>query len=137
MDAHRVEHDLVAHLRGEQLGHARLDVGAPPRVLAARGLHGQEARRLDLRRHVGELELDRLQLGELPAERLAPAGVRHRELVGAPRGADRAGRDVHAPDLDARHHLLEAAADARLAAEHRARGHAVARRRMPVESMPR
>src|SRR5881398_2843937 len=58
MDAERVLHDLLAGLGGEQLRHAGLEVGALAGVLQARGLAGEEARGLDLGRHVRELELD-------------------------------------------------------------------------------
>src|SRR3982074_1772156 len=48
------------------------------RVLLARRLVDQQPRRLDLGAHVGELALDRLELGDRPAERLALLGVAER-----------------------------------------------------------
>ena len=52
----------------------------------------QQARGVDLGGHVGELELDRLVLGDRLAERLALLGVFERELQGALRDARRRGR---------------------------------------------
>src|SRR3954452_17652821 len=64
VDAERVLHDLLAGLRGEQLRHAGLEVRALAGVLEAGGLTGEEACGLHLGRHVRELELDRLVLGD-------------------------------------------------------------------------
>src|SRR5256714_9134072 len=64
VDAEGVLHDLLAGLRGEELGHARLEIGALTGVLEPGRLEGQEPRGLHLRGHVGELELDRLVLGD-------------------------------------------------------------------------
>src|SRR5688572_18547516 len=89
VDAERVLDDLLAGLRGEQLGHAGLEVGALPRVLHPRGLEREQARGLDLRRHVGELELDRLVVRDLAPEGLALLAVAQREL-------QRALSDAHA-----------------------------------------
>src|SRR3954452_21652364 len=69
VDAERVLDALLAGLGREQLRHPGLDVRALARVLHARGLEHQQPRRLDLGGHVGELELDRLVLGDRLAER--------------------------------------------------------------------
>src|SRR5262249_14321764 len=66
---------LLAGLGGEQLRHPGLEVGALAGVLHPRRLAGDQARRLDLGRHVGELELDRLVLGDRLAEGLALLAV--------------------------------------------------------------
>ena len=58
-------------LGGEELGHARLEVRARAGVLEPRGADRQQAGGVDLGRHVGELELDRLVLGDRAAEGLA------------------------------------------------------------------
>src|SRR6476469_7729927 len=71
VDAEALLDALLAGLRGEQLRHPRLEVGALAGVLQARGLAGEEAGGLHLGGHVGELELDRLVLGDRLAERLA------------------------------------------------------------------
>src|SRR5436305_1933814 len=88
VDAERVLHDLLAGLRGEQLRHAGLEVGALAGVLQPRGLAGEEACRLHLGGHVRELELDRLVLRDRLAEGLALLGVAQRELEGALGDAD-------------------------------------------------
>jgi hypothetical protein len=81
-----------------------------PESFSLRGHDHHLVRGLDLGRHVGEPEQDRLVLDELLAERLALLGVGDAELerpaghAAGPRG------DVDAADLDAVHHLVEALA---------------------------
>src|ERR1700709_2013080 len=76
VDAEALLDALLAGLRGEQLGHPGLEAGARAGVLHPRRLAGDEAGGLDLGRHVGELELDRLVLGDRLAEGLsAPPGT--------------------------------------------------------------
>src|SRR5258707_8702533 len=75
VDAEALLDALLAGLRGEQLGHPGLEIGALTGVLHASGFAGDEAGGLDLRRHVGELELDRLVLGDRLAEGLALLAV--------------------------------------------------------------
>src|ERR687896_1875586 len=94
VDAERVLDDLLAGLRREQLRHAGLEVRALAGVLHPRRLEREQARRLDLGRHVGELELDRLVLGDRLAERLALLAVAQRQLERALGYADSAGRHV-------------------------------------------
>ena len=81
----------------------------------------------DLGAHLRELQLDLLLLGDRLAERLALLGVADRPAsnahVATPR---RAGRHVHAAELDRRDELLEALPDALLASEHRVGGDAEA-----------
>src|SRR6478752_7090268 len=55
VDAEAVLDALLAGLGGEQLRHPRLQVGALAGVLQPRRFAGEEPRRLDLGRHVGEL----------------------------------------------------------------------------------
>ena len=55
---------LLAHLAGEELGHPGLQVAALAAVLLGGGLVGQQPRGLDRRRHVRQLELDRLEGGD-------------------------------------------------------------------------
>src|SRR5918997_1253830 len=80
VDAEALLDAEAAGLGGEQLRHAGLELGALAGVLQPRGLAGQQAGGLDLGRHVGELELDRLVLGDRLAERLALLRVTQREL---------------------------------------------------------
>src|SRR3954452_18517038 len=82
---------LLARLRGEQLRHPSLQVGALAGVLHPGRLAGEQARGLDLGRHVGELELDRLMLGDRLAEGLSLLAVAEGELQGALGDADAAG----------------------------------------------
>src|SRR5438132_1418506 len=89
----RLGDDLETGLRGEQLGHAALDVGPLPGVFLARRIIRQEARGLDLRRHVGELELDRLVLPDGHAERVSLLRVFDGQLERAVSPADAAPRD--------------------------------------------
>ena len=69
-----------------------LDVGALARLLALGRVAREQARRLELRRHVGELQLDRLVLGDRLAHRAPLLRVRER---GVERGARHA--DARAP----------------------------------------
>ena len=63
--------DALGHLAGEQLGHRRFLQARLAGVRSARRVPDQLARRLDLRRHVGEPELHRLVLEDRLAEALA------------------------------------------------------------------
>jgi hypothetical protein len=104
-----------------------LEVGALAGVLHARGLQRQQPRGLDLGGHVGELELDRLVLGDRLAERLALLRVAEPELERALGDADAAGGDVDPADLERVHHLREALVEpGLLAAEDHLGGAAVA-----------
>src|SRR5215210_6734297 len=94
VDPERLLHDLLAGLRGEQLGHPGLEVRALAGVLHARGLQREQSRGLDLGGHVGELELDRLVLRDRLAEGLALLGVAQGELESALGDAHPAGRNV-------------------------------------------
>src|SRR3954471_15300181 len=80
VDAEALLDALLAGLGGEQLGHPGLEVGALAGVLHPRRFAGDEAGGLDLRRHVGELELDRLVLGDRLAEGFALLAIAERQL---------------------------------------------------------
>src|SRR5918998_4498483 len=54
----------LGSLGGEHLGHARLPPEGPPLILQPRGLEHQVAGELYLHRHVSELELYGLKLGD-------------------------------------------------------------------------
>src|SRR5436190_15000755 len=119
VDAEALLDALLAGLGGQELGHPGLEVGALAGVLHPRRLAGDEPGGLDLGRHVGELELDRLVLGDRLAEGLALLAVAQRQLQGTLGDADAAGGDVDPANLERVHHLHEALADPRLlAAEH-------------------
>src|SRR5215210_3774141 len=116
VDSERLLDDLLAGLRREQLGHAGLEVRALAGVLHPGRLQREQARRLDLRRHVGELELDRLVLGDRLAEGLALLRVAQGQLERALGDPDAAGRDVDPAHLERVHHLDEALVEALLLA---------------------
>src|SRR5581483_308501 len=92
LDAQR--RHALAHLRGIELGHrprARHVVAGVPE---ARGVVHHEARRLELRRSLRELELHGLVIGDGPAELPAVLHVRHRGVEGALRHADHLRADA-------------------------------------------
>jgi hypothetical protein len=117
VDPHRLEGDLLRCLRCEQLRHARLEVRSLPPVFRLRRLDHQQPRRLGLRRHLRELELDRLMLRDWLPERVAFLRVANRLLEGAGCDSHGARGNVHAPELDCAHEVLEPLSDAGLAAE--------------------
>ena len=108
MDAHRLGRDVQARLAGEELRHARFEVDALAEVLLAGGVHNQQVRGLHLRRHVGELLLYRLVLGDGLAERVPLLRVLHRGLERGARHADRPRRDVDASQFQPAHDVPEA-----------------------------
>jgi hypothetical protein len=67
-----------------------------------------QPRRVELGRHVGELELRRLEVGQRLAELLALDDVARRRLQAGARAAQRAGADVDAPAVEPHHRDLEA-----------------------------
>src|SRR6185503_6761253 len=110
VDAHRLVRVLEGGLGGEVLGHAGLEVAALAPVVDLGRLPYQQARCLDARRHLAELELDRLVLADRLAEGLALLRVPQRLGERRLRDADAACRDVDAPELEPAGRLLEAAA---------------------------
>src|SRR3954447_9244088 len=124
VDAEAFFDAILAGLRSEQLRHPGLEVGALAGVLHPRRFAGDEAGGLELGRHVGELELDRLVGGDRLAEGLSFLAVAEGELERALTDADAAGGDVDAADLERVHHLDEALAEARLLAAEDALGRA-------------
>src|SRR4029077_10166831 len=107
MDAHRLQRRLDAYLRGIELRHTGLEVGPTPRVERRCRPPGQQARGLHLGRHVRELQLDRLELGYRPAERVALARIGQGPVQACLRDADRTPRDVDASELESRQRLLQ------------------------------
>ena len=81
-----------------------------PASFSERGLVDEQPRGLDLGRHVGELGLDRLELGDRLAERAPLLGVGERLVERALREADAHRRDADPPDVEHLQELLEAAA---------------------------
>src|SRR5262249_47229576 len=83
-------------LRRPELGHRRFFAERQRPLLAPSGAQRQEASRVQLDLSVGELELDRLIVGDRAAELPALARVAHRVLEGCPAKAERLGRDADA-----------------------------------------
>ena len=92
------------------LGHARFHVAALAAIEGGRRIERQQPRGARARRHLAELELDRLVLADRLAEGLAHLGILGRELQRAFRHADAARGDVDAPELQPARRLVEALA---------------------------
>src|SRR6201996_859437 len=103
----RVQRDLHGGLGGEQLGHARLQVGPLTGVVAAGGVQDQLAGGGELGGHVGQVVADRLVLPDRLAERLPLLGVAQGVLERGPADAEGPARDLDAAHLQAAHHLRE------------------------------
>src|SRR4249919_91519 len=99
--------DPVRELAGEELRHRGLTRERPALVLEPRGLVDERAAGLDLRRHVRELEADRLERGDRLAELLALLRVCEREVVRALREPDAHGGDRDPPSIEDLEELLE------------------------------
>src|SRR5713101_1651071 len=111
MQLQRIVDDPEADVGGEALAHGgglrrlgRLDVeqrgGAPD----------QQPRGVEVGRHVGQLELRRLEVGQRLAELLALDHVARRRLQAGARAAQRAGADIDASAVEPGHGDLEAVA---------------------------
>ena len=86
-----------------------LDVAAQALRLALRRVLGEQPRRLEPGRHVGQLELDRLVLADRLAHGLALLCIGERGVEGGPRHADGTRRDVDAAHLEHAEDLGQAA----------------------------
>ena len=110
VDAQRLDRVLQRRLRCEELSHAGLHVAALTTIEGLCCIECQQARRPRPRRHIAELQLDRLVFADRLAEGLAHLGVfgRQRErtlgYADAPRG------DVDAAEFEAAGRLVEALA---------------------------
>src|SRR5688572_10498685 len=100
VDLDRVVGDAHRDLGGMELRHRGRGAERLARILQACGVVDEVARRLDLHRHVGELEGDRLVLVELLAEGLAIAGVAARAIEGALSDAEAERADRDPPALE-------------------------------------
>src|SRR5665213_645737 len=105
----RLVDDLETGVGGEALGHGALGSGFGIVALKRTGgaMH-HEPRRVELGRHVGEAELERLELGERLAELLALDEMALRRFEAGARAAERAGADVDAAAIEPHHRDLEA-----------------------------
>ena len=96
------------HLAGEELGHGRFHAETPAGVLLPRGLAHQQPRRVYLRAHVREHELDGLELRNGVAEGHALLRVLQRRLERALGNAHGLRPDADAPAVERRERHLVA-----------------------------
>ena len=108
VNLHAVVGRLDRDLARIELRHRRFERRPPAAILQIRRAIGQQARRFDARRVVGELPLNRLERADRLAERLALLRVAERRLVGALRQADRQRRDADAAGVEHLHRVDEA-----------------------------
>ena len=126
VDAHRLGGDLEGSLGREQLGHPRFHVGPLARGQLVGRRSGEEAGRLQLGAHVGQLELDRLVAGDGHAEGLPLLGVTNGRVERGAGNTTSPGRDVDPSQLERAEDERQAAAQAVGTTEHGRRGNAVA-----------
>ena len=107
MDLQAFAADTLGHLRGKELHHRRFLVAALASVdLLADEIH-ELPRGLDLGRHVGDLETDRLKVRDRVAELLAVVGVLDRIVERALGKADGTRRGMGAGGLQTRGGVVE------------------------------
>ncbi len=107
MDLQRIVGIGPGDARGEQLGHARLDVAPSPLVLLARCEIGELARRDRLSQHHDELVGDAREIEDGLAELSALQRIAEAQLIGSPADADGARRRLDAGALEGAHQLAE------------------------------
>src|SRR5690606_13728669 len=110
-DLHGVLRYLVGDLRGHQLAHRRLGRVPLAGRLEPRGPVGQQPGRVDLGRHVGEHEADRLMVGDRLAKGLALGRVAGRRLKRPAGDAQRLRGDADPTAVEGAHRDLEPVAD--------------------------
>ena len=93
MELERLVDDAIGQLAREQLRLGRRERERPALVLEPRRPVGERPPGLDLGGHVGQLELNRLETSDRPAELPPLLRVRERELVGAARQPEGECRD--------------------------------------------
>src|SRR5437763_10035954 len=99
MDPHSIELFLDADLGCVELRHSSLHVGPFASVHRSRGPPCQKTGRLDLGRHVGNLELDCLEFTDWPAECMSRTRVRKCAIKTGLCDADRSTSDVDTTEL--------------------------------------
>ena len=97
-----------ADFGSKQLGHRRFFGGPLPIVLHRCGSIHQQPRGIDLRRHVGQFELDCLKFANGFAELLALSRITECRFVSALRDADSKRRDRNSPAVQDFHRIDEA-----------------------------
>src|SRR6266481_1293711 len=106
-ELNRLRRDPHRRFGREQLRHAGVERDVFARILARRGPMRQRPRRLDTRRHVGELELHRLEVGDPFLELLALCTVLDRMLERLARDADALRPDAEPPRVEPFHRVHE------------------------------
>src|SRR6266516_3148820 len=104
----RVGGDLHSHIGGEAFSHRCVQAGVLSLIDLVRGLVDQEARGLDLHRHIREHKLDALEDADRMAELLTLARVGAGELEGRLRHADGDGADIDPSTIQRGERDLEA-----------------------------
>src|SRR5215217_413645 len=107
MNAHGLEAVVDAGLAGEELRHTCLEVATLAAIELLGGIPEEQTGSLDADRHIGQLQLYGLMLGDGLSEGLALLGVGDRVLEGGASDAQSAGSDVDAPQLQALHDVPE------------------------------
>src|ERR1041385_3779536 len=102
----------LRRLGGEELRHRRLLADRPDAgVVPGRRFADEQARGLDLRRHLRELVRDGLEVRKRLAERLALPSVRDRGIERRLRHSDREGTDARPKEVERVHRHGEPTAD--------------------------
>src|SRR6266550_3583055 len=101
-DLHAIAAGLHPHVAREELRLPRREDVVLARVLHRGGAPREQTSRVDLRGHVGEHPLDRLEVGDLLSKGLALLGVRDRILEARAGDADRLRRDRDAAAIEGR-----------------------------------
>src|SRR5208283_702713 len=104
----RLSGSLHCGFSGEQLCHRGLPGARLSGILDGRRPQGQQPRRVDLDRDVGELPLDRLVARERAAEGLPLLRILQRRLERGPPDPDRLRGDPDPPAVERFHRDLEA-----------------------------
>src|SRR5512134_735433 len=92
-------HDPIERLRAEVLADRRLAAEPLPCVAHPRGAVHHVLDSVGVRRHLGKHELYRLEVLDLPAERLALPGVLHTAIDGVLGGSEGRGGQAEAADV--------------------------------------
>src|SRR5262249_11512892 len=103
--------DLDRDLRSEELGHRRFLCRLALIIFHPGRAHGEKARRVDLRGHVGELELDSLELEDRLTELSSLLRVFQRRFISALGDTQGQRGDRDAPSVQNLHGVDEASPD--------------------------
>src|SRR4051812_48690234 len=110
MDLHALIGATHGDLAGIKLRHCGLLRGLESGVFHRRRTHGQQARRIDLSGHVGQLPLDSLEFADGLPELLARLGILQRRLICPLRHSQSKRGDRDAPTVEHLHRIDESLA---------------------------